>query len=84
MNKRKLCSILQSDVHPKRLQETQQMCMALIEEQIKLNLIPEERTNFWQFLSDVMWYTGRRLWIAPLDSTRNCIAISLCLCFFSS
>ena len=49
MNKRKLCSILQSDVHPKRLQETQQMCMALIEEQIKLNLIPEERTNFWQF-----------------------------------
>lgn len=26
--------------------------MALIEEQVKLNLIPEERTNFWQFLSN--------------------------------
>ena len=57
MNKHELHSILQSDVHPKRMQETQEMCMALIEEQIKFNLIPEERTNFWQFLSDVMWYS---------------------------
>ena len=78
MNKRKLCSILQSDVHPKRLQETQQMCMALIEEQIKLNL---RRTN--KFLAIlVRCYVVYRT--TSLDSTRNCIAISLCLCFFSS
>lgn len=78
MNKHELHSILQSDVHPKRLQETQQMCMDLIEEQIKFNLIPEERTNFWQFLSDVMWYTGRRLWIA-----QGIVLLLVCACVFS-
>ena len=63
MNKRKLCSILQSDVHPKRLQETQR------------------RTN--KFLAIlVRCYVVYRT--TSLDSTRNCIAISLCLCFFSS
>ena len=28
-----------------------------------INLIPEERTTFWQFLSDVMRHTGWRLWV---------------------
>ena len=78
MNKHELHLILQRDVHPKRLQETQQMCMALIEEQVKHNLFPEERTNFWQFLSNVMWYTGRRLWTA-----QGIVLLFVCACVFS-
>ena len=39
MNKQELSAILQSDVIPKRLQETQQMCTALLDEQIKLTNI---------------------------------------------
>ena len=51
MNKRELCSILQNQtMNPKRLRETQEMCSALIEEQRKLDILPEERTDFWQFL----------------------------------
>ena len=53
MNKRKLCSILQSDVHPKRLQETQQMCMALIEEQIKLKKNEQIFGNSCQMLCGI-------------------------------
>lgn len=78
MNKQKLSAILQSDVIPKRLQETQQMCTALLDEQIKLNLIPEERTTFWQFLSAVMRYTGWRLWVA-----QGIILLLVCACVFS-
>lgn len=63
MNKRELHIMLQKSISPKRLQETQKMCSAVVEEQMRLNLIPEERTTFWQFLSDVMRHTGWRLWV---------------------
>ena len=79
MNKRELCSILQNQtVNPKRLKETQQMCSALLEEQMKSDLIPEERTNFWQFLSDVMRHTGWRLWV-----TQGILLLLVCTGIFS-
>ena len=79
MNKRELCSILQNQtVNPKRLKETQQMCSALLEEQMKSDLIPEERTNFLQFLSDVMRHTGWRLWV-----TQGILLLLVCTGIFS-
>lgn len=78
MNRHKLHSILQTDVVPKRLQETQQMCSEIIEEQMRLNLIPEERTTFWQFLSDVMRHTGWRLWVS-----QGIVLLLACAAIFS-
>ena len=40
MNKRELHSILQSDVAPKRLRETQKMCTDLLEKQMNLHMLP--------------------------------------------
>lgn len=80
MNKRELCSILQNQtMNPKRLKETQEMCSALIEEQMKLDILPEERTDFWQFLSDVMRHTG---WLAAVGNPGNSVAAGLCRDFF--
>lgn len=78
MNKRELHSILQSDVAPKRLRETQKMCTDLLEKQMKLNLVPEERTSFWQFLSDIIRHTGLRLWVS-----QGIIFLLVCACIFS-
>lgn len=78
MNKHELRSMLQSDVTPKHLQETQQMCTVLLEEQIKFRLVPEERTTFWQFLSDVMRHMGWRLW-----GTQGIVLLLVCACVFS-
>lgn len=64
MRKHELQSILQKGPMPKRLKETQRICDKILNRQMKLNLVPEERTNFWQFLSDVMRYIGWRLWLA--------------------
>lgn len=80
MNKRELCSILQNQtVNSKRLKETQQMCSALLEEQMNLELIPEERTNFWRFLSEVMRYTGWHLW-----ATQGILMLLVCAGIFSA
>ena len=54
MKKHELQSILQNGPEPKRLKATQQICTTILNQQKQLNLIPEERTKFWQFLSDVM------------------------------
>ena len=79
MSKRELCSILQNQtMNPKRLKETQEMCSALIEEQRKLDILPEERTDFWQFLSDVMRHTGWRLWV-----TQGILLLLVCAGIFS-
>ncbi len=79
MNKRELCSILQNQtMNPKRLKETQEMCSALIEEQMKLDILPEERTDFWQFLSDVMRHTGWRLWV-----TQGILLLLVCAGIFT-
>ena len=64
MKKRELQSILQNGPQPKRLKETQQICTTILNQQKQLNLIPEERTKFWQFLSDVMRHIGWRLWLS--------------------
>lgn len=78
MNKRNLYFLLQNDTTPTRLKETQQMCTSLLEKQLKHNLIPEERTDFWQFLSDIMRYTGWRLWIS-----QGIVLLLVCSCVFS-
>ena len=59
-----LRSILQKSPEAKRLKETQQICTTILNQKKKLNLIPEERTKFWQFLSDVMRHIGWRLWLS--------------------
>ena len=79
MNKRELCSILQNQtMNPKRLRETQEMCSALIEEQRKLDILPEERTDFWQFLSDVLRHTGWLLWV-----TQGILLLLVCAGIFT-
>ncbi len=45
---------------PKRLLETQQMCMTILKEQQAD--MSEERTGFWTFLGDVFHHVGLRLW----------------------
>ena len=64
MTKYEIQSMLQSGPVPTRLNETKQICKTVLDQKMRLNLIPEERTTFWQFLSDVMQYTGLRLWLA--------------------
>lgn len=64
MKKHELRSILQKSPEAKRLKETQQICTTILNQKKKLNLIPEERTKFWQFLSDVMRHIGWRLWLS--------------------
>lgn len=64
MKKYELQSILQTGPEPKRLKETQQICTAILNQQKQLDQIPEERTRFWQFLSDVMPHIGWRLWVS--------------------
>lgn len=78
MNKRELHSMLQKNINLKRLQDTQQMCSAIVEEQMKLHLIPEERTTFWQFLSNVMRHTGWRLWVS-----QGIVLLLVCFAIFS-
>lgn len=79
MKKHEIQSILQTGPGPKRLKETKQMCGTILNQLMKLNLIPEERTNFWQFLSDVMRHTGRRLWLA-----QGIVLLFICSGVFSS
>ena len=63
MTKFELQSMLKNGPVPTRSEETKQVCRTMLNQQMRLNLIPEERTSFWQFLSDVMQYSGLRLWL---------------------
>lgn len=78
MKKHELQSILQNGPEPKRIKETQQICTTILNQQRQLNLIPEERTKFWQFLSDVMPYIGWRLWLA-----QGIVSLFICAGVFS-
>lgn len=78
MKKHELMSILQNNPTPKRLEETQRICDSILDEQMRLNLIPEERTSFWQFLSDVMRHIGWRLWLSQVM-----VLLLVCLGIFS-
>ena len=78
MKKHELQSILQNGPEPKRLKATQQICTTILNQQKQLNLIPEERTKFWQFLSDVMRHIGWRLWIS-----QGIVLIFICAGVFS-
>ena len=78
MKKHELQSILQNGPEPKRIKETQQICTTILNQQRQLNLIPEERTKFWKFLSDVMPYIGWRLWLA-----QGIVSLFICAGVFS-
>ncbi len=73
MTKYEIQSMLQSGPAPTRLKETKQICKTMLDQQMSLNLIPEERTTFWQFLSGVMRYTGLRLWL-----TQGIVLLFIC------
>lgn len=60
MNPQELREALSKGPAPQRLLETQQMCIALLNEQ-KADLT-EERTGFWTFLADVFRHIDLRLW----------------------
>lgn len=60
MIKKELRNALSKGPAPKRLLETKQMCMAILNEQ-QAN-VAEERTGFWTFLGDVFRHVGLRLW----------------------
>ena len=78
MKKHERQSILQNGPEPKRIKETQQICTTILNQQKQLNLIPEERTKFWQFLSDVMHYIGWRLWLS-----QGIVSLFICAGVFS-
>lgn len=78
MRKQILQSILQISPTQKRLKETQQICNTILNQQMKLNFIVEERTNFWQFLSGVMWHIGWRLWLS-----QGVVLVLICSGIFS-
>ena len=78
MKKHEWQSILQNGPEPKRIKETQQICTTILNQQKQLNLIPEERTKFWQFLSDVMHYIGWRLWLS-----QGIVSLFICAGVFS-
>lgn len=60
MNKKNIKSELRKGPTPKRLMETQHLCMDILNNQ--LLTVEEERTGFWIFLSDIFRYAGLRLW----------------------
>jgi hypothetical protein len=59
MTKKEIRNVQGKGPEPKRLLETQQLCMALLESQ---QAGIEERTGFWAFLSDMFRHSGLRLW----------------------
>lgn len=71
MNQQELREALSKGPAPKRLLETQQMCVALLNEQ--QTDISEERTGFWTFLADVFRHIDLRLWGMQ-------ILILICVC----
>lgn len=60
MKEKEIKKALSKGPVPKRLLETQQMCLTLLNEQA-MNM-SEERTGFWIFLTDIFRHIGLRLW----------------------
>lgn len=60
MKKKEIKKLLSKGPAPKRMLETQQMCLDLLNEQV-MN-ISEEHTGFWIFLTDIFRHVGLRLW----------------------
>ncbi|WP_312941672.1 hypothetical protein [Oscillibacter sp.] len=62
MNKSEIKIALGKGPEPKRLIETQQLCVDMLSLQPLSNTVVEKRTNFWQFLSNIIQHIGWRLW----------------------
>lgn len=60
MKKKDIKNVLSKGPAPKRLLETQRLCMVILNEQ--QGIPEEERTGFWTFLSDIFRHSGLRLW----------------------
>ncbi|MDR1542127.1 MAG: hypothetical protein LBU32_29945 [Clostridiales bacterium] len=60
MNKKGIRKALEKGPPPKRLSETQRLCLEMLHNQ-QMD-VEEERTGFWTFLSDMFRYAGLRLW----------------------
>lgn len=79
MNKKELKALLQNVPEPRKLKETQQMCMEILDTQPVQHCLPEERTGFLQFLSDVMRHIGLRLWLG-----QGIVLLLVCAGIFSA
>lgn len=70
---------LEQEIEPKKLEETVKMCIEIVREQKSAQNVPEPRTGFVQYLSDVFRYEG--IPILGLQAVTLCI---ICLIIYTT